>query len=48
MIATIGLSLILYEVVSVLKHHTMKTYEGVKVQLHMFLAFALDAGEWPA
>jgi hypothetical protein len=28
--------------VPVLKHHAMKTYGGVEVQLHVFLIFALD------
>jgi hypothetical protein len=28
------------------KHHTIKTYRGVEVQLHAFLTSALDAGEW--
>jgi hypothetical protein len=26
----------------------MKTYGGVAVHLHTFLAFALDGGEWSA
>jgi hypothetical protein len=28
------------------KHHAMKTYWGVEVQLHAFLAWALDGSEW--
>jgi hypothetical protein len=28
------------------KHHTIKMYEGVEVQLHVFLTSALDEGEW--
>jgi hypothetical protein len=30
------------------KHHAMKTYWGVEVYLHEFLAPALDGGEWSA
>jgi hypothetical protein len=30
------------------KHHTMKTYCGVEVQIHAFLTSALDGGEWSA
>jgi hypothetical protein len=26
----------------------MKTYEGVKVQIHLFLTLALTGGEWSA
>jgi hypothetical protein len=29
-----------------IKDHMMKAYKGVKVQLHIFLNSALDAGEW--
>jgi hypothetical protein len=28
------------------KHHAMKTYRGVEVQLHAFLTWALDGSEW--
>jgi hypothetical protein len=28
------------------KHHTMKTYRGIQVQLHTFLTLALYGGEW--
>jgi hypothetical protein len=31
-----------------IKHHVMKTYRGVKIQLHAFLMLALDEGEWSA
>jgi hypothetical protein len=31
-----------------IKHHTMKTYRGVEVQIHIFLTLALDGGEWSA
>jgi hypothetical protein len=30
------------------KHHAMKTYCGVEVQLHAFLISVLDGGEWSA
>jgi len=30
------------------KHHAMKTYEGVEVQLHAILTSSLDKGEWSA
>jgi hypothetical protein len=30
------------------KHHTIKKYWGVEVQIHTFLTSALDGGEWPA
>jgi hypothetical protein len=30
------------------KHHAMKTYWGVEVQLHAYLTSALDGGEWSA
>jgi hypothetical protein len=29
-----------------IKHHTMKMYRGVEVQLHTFLTSALDGAEW--
>jgi hypothetical protein len=29
----------------VIKHHAMKTFEGVKLQLHVFLTSALDGGK---
>jgi len=32
----------------VTKHHAMKTYEGVEVQLHAFLTLVLDEGKWSA
>jgi hypothetical protein len=28
------------------KHHTMKMYWGVEVELHVLLTSALDGGEW--
>jgi hypothetical protein len=31
-----------------IKHHAMKKYWGVEVQLHVFLISALDGGEWSA
>jgi hypothetical protein len=31
-----------------IKHHAMKKYWGVEVQIHAFLTFALDKGEWSA
>jgi hypothetical protein len=30
------------------KHHYIKTYWGVKVELHAFLTSELDGGEWSA
>jgi len=30
------------------KHHTMKTYGGMEVQLHACLTMALDRREWSA
>jgi hypothetical protein len=30
------------------KHHAMKTYWGVEIQLHALLISALDGGEWSA
>jgi hypothetical protein len=32
--------------VSFIEHHTMKTYEGVEVQLHAFLTLAVVGGDW--
>jgi len=31
---------------SVIKHHVMKSYWKVEVQLHAFLTSVLDVGEW--
>jgi hypothetical protein len=31
---------------SIIKHHAIKTYVGMEVQLHVFLISVLDAGEW--
>jgi len=31
-----------------IKHHSMKAYGGVEVQLHPSFASALDGGEWSA
>jgi hypothetical protein len=31
-----------------IKHYAMKAYEGVDVQIHIFLTSALDGGEWSA
>jgi len=30
------------------KHHAMKTYGGVELQIHAFITSALDGGEWSA
>jgi hypothetical protein len=30
------------------KHHTMETYGGMDVQLHVFITSALDGGKWSA
>jgi hypothetical protein len=30
------------------KHHTVKTYDGVLIQLHAFLTLVLDGSEWLA
>jgi hypothetical protein len=34
--------------VHIIKHYAMKTYRGVKVQLHTFLTSALVRGQWSA
>jgi hypothetical protein len=31
-----------------IKHHTMKSYEGVEVQIHVIFILGLDGGEWSA
>jgi hypothetical protein len=31
-----------------IKHYTMKVYEGVDVWIHVFLTSALDGGDWSA
>jgi hypothetical protein len=33
-------------ILTLIKHRTMKTYEGVEVQLHLFITSALDGSEW--
>jgi hypothetical protein len=32
--------------VCLIKHHAMKTYEGVEIWIHEFLSSALDGREW--
>jgi hypothetical protein len=33
---------------SLMKHHTLKMYEGVEILLHAFLTSTLDVNGWPA
>jgi len=33
---------------SLTDHHAMKVYWGLGIQIHAFLTFALDVGEWSA